>query len=255
MKKTLLMLAAAIVAVTPIMAANGNGETETALYAATADNTQKKAKEKKGPWDRKKYFNIGYATQTFSPEYGNALESKFGVSLVNGRNIFLHKKPIANMLKFAIDLGSDINYAQYKDLEGDYNFSDSDFDYSDEGDNYYDSGYEDEEDLDLGLHHVDIGLHVGPSISINPVSHLKVSAYFRFVPSYSMVILNSELYQSFAPMFTYGGEVSYKFIGIGIEGRSGSAKYKDMVAEIEGTEAMKTKYKTSAMRFYISFRF
>lgn len=116
-------------------------------------------------------------------------------------------------------------------------------------------GYEDEEDMDFGMHHIDIGLHVGPSISINPVDHLKLSVYFRFVPSYSMLILNSELYQSFTPLFTYGGEISYKVIGIGIEGRSGNAKYTDMLAQIEGAESMKIKYHTSALRFYISFRF
>lgn len=177
-------------------------------------------------------------------------------SFSSGRNIYLHKKPIANILKFAIDFGSEINYAQYKDLIGDYNYSDNDFGYTDESDNNYDLGYEDEEeDMDLGLHHIDVGLHIGPSISINPVSHLKILAYFRFVPSYSMLILSEEFYQGFTPIFSYGGEISYKFIGIGIEGRTGSAKYKDMIAEYEGTDALKIKYKTSAMRVYISFRF
>lgn len=242
------MLAAAVMAVTPLMAGNGDGNetvtTDTEVLAA-ADNTAaaKQGKVKKGPWDRKKYFSIGYAKQTLSPEYSNEFKSKFGVSMVSGRNIFLHKKPVANMLKFAIDLGSDVNYAQYNDLEGDYDMPDPE------------PGYEDEEDMDLGLHHVDIGLHVGPSISINPVSHLKLSVYFRFVPSYSMLILNSEFYQSFTPLFTYGGEISYKAIGIGIEGRSGNAKYTDMLAQTEGSDSMKIKYQTSAMRFYISLRF
>lgn len=244
MKKALLMLAAAVIAVSPLTAGNEDKTTGASPYAASDDNTTvKETKAKKGPWERKKYFSLGYSNQTLSPEYGNGFESKFGVSLVNGRNIFLHKKPIAKMLKFAIDLGSDINYAQYKDLEGDYDLPESE------------PGYEDEEDMDFGMHHIDIGLHVGPSISINPVDHLKLSVYFRFVPSYSMLILNSELYQSFTPLFTYGGEISYKVIGIGIEGRSGNAKYTDMLAQIEGAESMKIKYHTSALRFYISFRF
>lgn len=244
MKKAILMLIAAVIAVSPLMAGNEKEATGASLYAASDDKpAAKEKKAKKGPWDRKKYFSLGYSNQTLSPEYGNGFESKFGVSLVNGRNIFLHKKPIAKMLKFAIDLGSDINYAQYKDLEGDYDLPESE------------PGYEDEEDMDFGMHHIDIGLHVGPSISINPVDHLKLSVYFRFVPSYSMLILNSELYQSFTPLFTYGGEISYKVIGIGIEGRSGNAKYTDMLAQIEGAESMKIKYKTSALRFYISFRF
>ena len=252
MKKSLLLIATMLVAATPLMAADNGGKVNAESGSEAAAPATKKVdgeKVKKGPWDRKKYFNIGYAMQDLVPEFGNSFESKFGVSLVTGRNIYLHKKPIANMLKFAIDLGSDINYAQYKDLEGDYG---TDPDYG------YDDGYDDEygdEDLNMGLHHIDVGLHVGPSVSINPVAHLKISAFFRFVPSYSMLLLNSELYQSFTPMFTYGGEVSYKFIGIGIEGRSGSAKYTDLLAETESGEAMKIKYKTSALRLYISFRF
>lgn len=263
MKKTLLLLAAAIVAVSPLAAGNGNGDTaaninvaaEIPAYAPAAKSDKTTTKAKKGPWDRKKYINLGYIKQTLSPEFGNAFESKFGASFSSGRNIYLHKKPIANILKFAIDFGSEINYAQYKDLVGDYNFSDNDFGYTDESDNNYDLGYDDEEDMDLGLHHIDVGLHIGPSISINPVSHLKILAYFRFVPSYSMLLLSENFYQGFTPLFSYGGEISYKFIGIGIEGRTGSAKYKDIIAEYEGTNAMKIKYKTSAMRVYISFRF
>lgn len=262
MKKTLLLLAATLVAVSPLAAgndgtANGNVSAEIPTYAPAAKNDDTKTKTKKGPWDRKKYINLGYIKQTLSPEFGNAFESKFGASFSSGRNIYLHKKPIANILKFAIDLGSEINYVQYKDLAGDYDFSDDDFGYTDEGDNDYDIGYDDtdDEDMDIGLHHIDVGLHVGPSISINPVSHLKILAYFRFVPSYSMLILSEEFYQGFTPLFSYGGEISYKVIGIGIEGRSGNAKYTDMLAQIEGAESMKIKYHTSALRFYISFRF
>lgn len=251
MKKTLLLIATALVAATPLTAAdNGSKVNAEAGTEAPAPASKKDdgVKVKKGPWDRKKYFNIGYAMQDLTPENGETFEGKFGVSMVTGRNIFLHKKPIANMLKFAIDLGSDINYAQYKERMSDLGTSGSDGE--DYGDDY------DDEDMNMGRHHIDIGLHVGPSVSINPVSHLKISAFFRFVPSYSMILLNSELYQNFTPMFTYGGEISYKVIGIGIEGRSGSAKYSDMLAETEdGSETMKMKYRTNALRVYISFRF
>lgn len=169
MKKTLLLLAAAIVAVSPLVAGNGdtaakgNISAEIPAYAPAAKSDNKETKAKKGPWDRKKYINLGYIKQSLSPEFGNAFESKFGASFSSGRNIYLHKKPIANILKFAIDFGSEVNYAQYKDLIGDYDYSDNDFGYTDESDNNYDLGYEDEEeDMDLGLHHIDVGLHIGP---------------------------------------------------------------------------------------------
>lgn len=200
MKKTLLLIAATLVAVLPLAAGNGdtagsgNAAAEIPVSAPAADSDKTKTKIKKGPWDRKKYINLGYIKQTLEPEFGNSFDSKFGASFSSGRNIYLHKKPIANILKFAIDLGSEINYAQYKDLIGDYDFS-------------YDDT--DDEDMDIGLHHIDIGLHIGPSISINPVSHLKILAYCRFVPSYSMLILNDEFYSGFTPLFSFGGEISY----------------------------------------------
>ena len=152
MKKTLLLLAAAIVAVSPLVAGNGdtaakgNISAEIPAYAPAAKSDNKETKAKKGPWDRKKYINLGYIKQSLSPEFGNAFESKFGASFSSGRNIYLHKKPIANILKFAIDFGSEVNYAQYKDLIGDYDYSDNDFGYTDESDNNYDLGYEDEEE-------------------------------------------------------------------------------------------------------------
>lgn len=276
MKKILLLLAVSFAATAPLAAANGdnNGNTEagTATYAP-ASNDDSVVKAKKGPWDRKRYFNIGYTMQTLSPEYGGYdLDSKLGASLVIGRNYFLHRKPIANMLKFAIDFGSDINYAQYKDTAGNYgNVGDggygdggdggngSDVGYGDRNDYGYsydynnDYGYEEEEEeSETGLHHLDLGLHVGTSLSINPVDHLKLSAFFRFAPSYSIMLLDGEFYHGFAPMFTYGGEISYKVIGVGIEGRSGKPKYS-YIGDSEGSEKMPCNI--SALRLYISFRF
>lgn len=264
MKKTLLLIATALVAATPLAAAdngskvNAEAGTETPAPASKKDDG---VKVKKGPWDRKKYFNIGYAMQTFSPEYSDNIESKLGASLVIGRNYYLHKKPIANMLKFAIDFGSDINYVQYKDNAGFYGDSDGDGGYGDGGDvgygysndDNYDYGSEDEDNSGTGLHHLDLGLHVGTSLSINPVDHLKLSAFFRFVPSYSLLLFDGELYHGFAPMFTYGGEISYKVIGIGIEGRSGKAKYGYMSSGSENSEKMPCNI--SALRLYLSFRF
>lgn len=269
MKRILLLLAVSFAAAAPLAAANGdnkgNAETGTEAYAP-APKDDSDIKVKKGPWDRKKYFNIGYTMQTFKPEYSDNIESKLGASLVIGRNYFLHKKPIANMLKFAIDFGSDINYAQYKDNSGYYgDGSYGDGGYGDGGDvgygdrygysngDDYDYGYEEEDNSETGLHHLDLGLHVGTSLSINPVDHLKLSAFFRFAPSYSLLLLDGELYHGFAPMFTYGGEISYKVIGVGIEGRSGKAKYGYMSGGSEDSEKMPCNI--SALRLYISFRF
>ena len=99
--------------------------------------------------------------------YGNDLEGSFGVSLTSGRTIYLHKKPIWGKLKFALDLGMDVNYTKYKDFGEDYN-------------NYYED--EDSPALLSGMHQCDLGALLGASATVNPVGDLRVSAYFRFVP-------------------------------------------------------------------------
>ena len=207
---------------------------------AKADK-KKSRRAAKGVWDRKKVRNIAYSMQTLSPDFGNEINGKFGVALVSGRSIYLHKSPIAGMIKFSIDLGADINYAQYLPAEGDYNM---------------DSSLT--EDIGIGIsgrHHFDIGMFLGPAVSVNPVGDLMVTAYFRFVPSYSAFLMDVDAYHGFTPFFTYGGEVTWKWIGLGVEGRSGYGSYSSIMSLFNGGESMKVGYATQAVRCYISFRF
>ena len=54
--------------------------------------------------DRAKYFNIGYVKQTLTDKtFGGDITSDFGVSLSYGKTYYLHKKPIAGMIKFGLD--------------------------------------------------------------------------------------------------------------------------------------------------------
>lgn len=200
--------------------------------------TEKKEKDH-SVWGHKKFLSIGYVNQTLSPNYGDDLKGSFGVSLVSGRTIYLHKKPLWNRVKFAIDLGCDINYTKYKDYDEEYN-----------------GYYEDEETPSLisGMHQCDIGFVIGPSITVNPVGDLRVSAYFRFVPSYSMLIIDDEVNGSYVSFFTYGGEVSWKAIGIGVEGRFGNGKYGAIMSDDDVSD-IKQKYSTTSFRAYLCFRF
>lgn len=207
----------------------------------TKADKKKSRRAAKGVWDRKKVRNIAYSMQTLSPDFGNEINGKFGVALVSGRSIYLHKSPIAGMIKFSIDLGADINYAQYLPAEGDYNM---------------DSSLT--EDIGIGIsgrHHLDIGMFLGPAVSVNPVSDLMVTAYFRFVPSYSAFLMDVDAYHGFTPFFTYGGEVTWKWIGLGVEGRSGYGSYSSIMSLFNGGESMKVGYATQAVRCYVSFRF
>ena len=166
------------------------------------------------------------------------------------------------MIKFGIDWTQfDINYVKYSELEeGNIN------------NNTGDSEESKEVDLALGTHQVDVGMHFGLSLTVNPVSHLKVSGYYRFAPSASIIILDSEVSAEFVPFSVFGGAIAYKAISFGIEARTGSATYSSIsfnetdesdVENMEDTNDIMNslfnqednKLKTVSTRFYISFRF
>lgn len=204
-------------------------------------------------WGRRKYWNIGYGWGTLNNvDFGEKYDSEMGFSLSRGRVIYVHKKPVAGMLKFGIDLGLDVSYSKYKEKDrGAYDRS-----------LYVD----DEEDESLGLHSIDVGLAVGPSVTINPVSKLKVKAFFHVVPSYSMLIVEDDAHHSYKTAFTYGGEVTWSRVGIGIEGYTGTAKYKSVMDETmdnlddsysewdDYIPKGKTKFRTSGFRLYLTIK-
>ena len=120
---------------------------------------------------RKKYRNLSFVKQEFEPAsyFGmdQTLKSNFGAAFTVGRTFYLHKKPIAGLIRFGLDATwFDLNYTNYK-LE--YRWEDN-----------YD---EEEEPETSNFHQAEIGMQVGPSVTVNPVGKLNVNAYFRFAPT------------------------------------------------------------------------
>ena len=118
---------------------------------------------------RKKYRNLSFVKQEFEPAsyFGmdQTLKSNFGAAFTVGRTFYLHKKPIAGLIRFGLDATwFDLNYTNYK-LE--YRWEDN-----------YD---EEEEPETSNFHQAEIGMQVGPSVTVNPVGKLNVNAYFREV--------------------------------------------------------------------------
>lgn len=116
--------------------------------------------------DRAKYFNISYVKQSLSPaDVDYKYNSSLGVAITNGRTYYLHKKPILGMIKFGIDWSFfDVNVAMYE--------------------NEFTDGYEVEKE---NMYQAEVGMQIGPSVTVNPIDHLKVNGYFRVTPSYSMM--------------------------------------------------------------------
>lgn len=123
---------------------------------------------------RKKYRNLSFVKQEFEPAsyFGmdQTLKSNFGAAFTVGRTFYLHKKPIAGLIRFGLDATwFDLNYTNYK-LE--YRWEDN-----------YD---EEEEPETSNFHQAEIGMQVGPSVTVNPVGKLNVNAYFRFAPVFQL---------------------------------------------------------------------
>ena len=243
--------------------------------------------------DRAKYFNISYVSQSLTLKDVDATwKNKMGVAITSGRTYYLHKKPLFNMIKIGIDWSYlDVNFAYYEDkfnyfnalLGGNYydgNNDGYDYGYNNGYNNGYDNGYDngygdDEEDGPIKMYQAEIGMQVGPSITINPISHLKISGYFRFAPSAALLVVDDQFSANYASFFVLGGAVSYKAISVGVEGRWGTAKYNDIFDDDEDEEysdyngsngnsnnnyedltpKREPKWKTGATRIYLSFRF
>lgn len=212
--------------------------------------------------DRAKYFNIAYVKQTLAPDIdalntlglNPEIKSDMGVSLSWGKTYYLHKKPLAGMIKFGLDWSwLDINYAKYTSED-----------------------YMDGSEVVSGsaMHQAEIGMSFGPSVTINPIHHLKVSGYFRVTPSYSGLYADETFYHHYATFFNSGFAVAWKVISVGCEWRWGNAQYKGLTfnedsfseedlgesGDIPGlddvlTDVGKQKFKTKSMRVYLSFRF
>lgn len=234
----------------PAMAQNAGEERADSLQQVVDEISEKnkqleaEALNQKIWKDRAKYFNISYVKQSLSAEDVNYKKnSSIGLAITNGRTYYLHKKPILGMIKFGIDWSFyDVNFAMYE--------------------NEYNDGYEVEKE---NMYQAEVGMQIGPSLTVNPIDHLKVNGYFRVTPSYSMTYSGDEFSGSYGTFFSAGGAISYKVISIGIERRWGKTKYKslldlgDIMGEEEtlsdGASTPKSNWKTGSTRFYISFRF
>lgn len=196
-----------------------------------------------------RYLNIGYVWQKLTPsDEGLRAESDYGVSLSWGRTYYLHPKPLLGMIRIGLDWSwLDANYANYS-----LRWKDGTGSQYPEPSRYFNPE----------AHQADIGMSIGPSVTVNPVGGLKAAVYARFTPSCSLVILEEETHADFAGFFNVGASVAWNAFSVGLEGRWGKAKYggaslageddSERGPELPGTPR---RLKTSSLRLYFGFRF
>ena len=133
-----------------------------------------------------KYRNIGFVSTTLSQENIPDLKSNYGANLSIGRTYFLHKRPILGILKIGLDATwFDINYTNYDVEHITYQSSEK-----------------------YQIHEGEVGMQIGPSITLNPFSKWNIHGYARFSPSYSMFYIDDEFQGEYASFFVAGGSIS-----------------------------------------------
>lgn len=232
-------------------------EAEPLISDTLATNSQSADDSGYDFWKHKKEIRLAYNIQSL--EQGSyTQDAKFGVSLNTARTIYVHRKPIGGMLKFGIDYGFALDYANFDDkIDGDYYGYTGPFGYTGT-DQYYDE--DDDDDFNIGSHMANIGINLGPSATLRLFRNMRIKAYCYFVPSLSLRIANSEAATSFVPFVTPGVSVGWKAINIGFQWKTGRGKYKDIVGDIIGEEGMsadmpKIKYRTNSYQIYLSLSF
>lgn len=191
--------------------------------------------------NRAGYLNVGFVTQrviedlSFSDINDVMMVSNWGVSLTSGKTYYLHKKPIADMVKIGLDWSwLDLNVVRYTT-------------------NYslipHDNNFEE--------YQAEVGMQFGPSVTVNPVHHLKVSAYFRVTPSYSARYDTGREHGhgNYITMYNVGGAVAWKLLSLGVEYRGGKCAYKSFDGGYYEFGSKDDKLKTRGVRFYFGFRF
>lgn len=232
-------------------------------------------KKQKDLWDRKGWRNISYSLQQINSDlYRSTLKPDYAFGFTIGQTFYLHKKPLANMIRFGLDWSYfDLNIAKYSapysdridenvvpdngNVNGGTVFQNGG--YGDDFDNPFEDFLpSDDEENSSSQYKMEAAMLFGPSITINPVDKLMIQAYFRYAPTYSM-LLDEDLnyYGSYASFFNAGVALSYKMIGLGVESRWGTSTYSQEVynEQIDDYEYRDMKWRTKGVRLYLSFRF
>lgn len=236
-------------------------------FAASAQEAEETAKPTKQV--RKKFFNISYVSDKIKISDGSfslgdvvdevggiandknsGVKNNWGISLTRGRSYMLHKKPIARLISIGIDASFfDVTYSKYSAapvLLG-ATIGDMDPDNIDENSDEYKSLAEEQD-----FHKIEYSFQVGPSITITPGKKVTIEAYFRFAPTFSCMYVDSSFSGNYASMFVTGASVAYGRIGVGLEARLGSCKYKNFSGDLDFSN---NKIKTSGFRAFLQFRF
>lgn len=208
-------------------------------------------------WNQKKSLRVGYEFHDFQNSNGLMTPDKFSFGLSSIRSIWFHKKPIAGILKIAFDHGLDLNYSRFAGSTIDEGYtgpqgflgSDTGFDFPVIKDSF--------NIPDLGQNYFSIGYSLGASVTVNPVARLRCCGYVHFVPSAAFDLCGMSMNIGFMPYIKYGFEMSYSWIGLGVEYGTGMTDMHDVMSLLPSeplNNQFGARYYSNYTKVYIVFR-
>lgn len=223
------------------------------------------------------------------------LKSKLAMTLQMGRTYKLYKKPIANMVMIGFDWTKlDLSFAKFKtpDIVEAARAAKADTQASESANtsetmpvslSQATKDYAGFDVTDLGYYQLDAGMAFGLSVHVTPfytlgkgLEYIKASTFFHVIPSYSAILqsYDGEVKWSsgYSTFYSWGIGLSWKALYLGFETRWNSkskyntSKFNDDLDDVEVDDknvdlssvfnyGKETRYKTTASRFVIGFRF
>ena len=237
---------------------------------------ERQAQKNQEIWKKGRYLHISYSFAQTALESSAVEKGKFGFALTKGTSYLFPKKPIANILKIGFDVNwTDISFAKYTESSTEWS-NDIESEYSD---------YDEDDEMsgilgkitNLGRMSILVGmLGVGPNVTVAPFASfdnqarfLKASIYFHYQPTFGTYLVlddgDMSASYSYCNMYQFGGKITWKAIGVGVEGHWGSGKFKSIGLDLGESEygdffensssSNKIKRKFANTRLYLFLRF
>lgn len=261
---------------------------------ATSSNYAEKHFEQ--VWKHRTYLNLNYSTGVLTPiseikdknetpgvHTGTGMapknyKSSWGVALKNGSNARLHKKPIANIFQFNLDVNwIDLGVNHYNAESNGKGIYSSEKANTTTNTNWSYSKAESCKYTPWNVEKYDIsyGFTLGPSLTLAPFNYVnskglhfvKFNIYYHIGYNISLMMMrctpegditsqdkenNTVMDYGHGLCKTFGMNLSWKSIGLGYETKNSTYKYKPITGGY-GDDA--SKFKSTSSRLYLQFRF
>ncbi|MDE5940784.1 MAG: hypothetical protein K2H14_01605 [Muribaculaceae bacterium] len=250
MKKIIATIITALTLGIGASAQSYDDDMQQALNDANTELAQMQQKQKyKEIWRTGRYTDLGYAIAQTGTDFEPVEKGKFGFFIRKGTSFLFPGKPLGGIVKIGFDINwFETSVAKYK--SGSMGKSDNWDNIGNSGQDDYDDGYDyDDEDSgfdfmekfsNLGRWSIMVGAFgIGPNVTAAPFSmfnnaarFIKASLYFHYQPTFGAYLVsedgNLEASYSYCHMFEFGGKITWKAIGLGIEGHWGHGKFKQL---------------------------